>query len=120
MFLDNAKIKPRGRSPRSFAPAKLLIRPKARKREVSAERQAPKPQTDGAGEPQHRLWKLTAEAVQPKLVRFELIMLFLFLILAAAVSVACFLELSHLVMTNAMRPAKTWGSVDGGVHSRFG
>ena len=114
MFLDNAKVKPRGRSPRSFAPAKLLIRPKARQREVSAERQAPKPQTEGAGEPQHRLWKLTAEAVQPKLVRFELIILFLFLILAAAVSVACFLELSHLVITNAIENVAT-KALTGGV-----
>jgi hypothetical protein len=106
-ILDNAMSEPKGRSPRSFAPAKPLIRPKGSKREVSAERQAPNSQTESASEPQHRLWNLTAEAVQPKPVRFELIMLFLFLILAAAVSVACFLELSHLVITNAIENVAT-------------
>jgi len=41
-------------------------------------------------------------------------MLFLFLILAAAVSVACFLELSHLVFNNAIENV-TMKALTGGV-----
>jgi hypothetical protein len=82
----------------NFVPAHLLLRPKPVEKHSTEQKEQP----DRTVQPETRLWKLTAEAVQPKTARGELLILAVFLavvISAIAVSVQ---ELSHLLRSNAI------------------
>jgi hypothetical protein len=83
---------------KNFVPAHPLPRPKPEQEQLSE----PRERVDRAIEPEIRLWKVTAEAVSPKLVRGELLVLFVFLavvVSAAAISVQ---ELSRLMRSDAI------------------
>jgi hypothetical protein len=53
-------------------------------------------------EPEQRLWKLSAQAVSPKVARIELFALILFLTIAVVGVVSCFAELSRLLDNDAI------------------
>jgi hypothetical protein len=83
---------------KNFVPAHPLLRPKPEQEQLSK----PRERVDRAIEPEIRLWKVIAEAVPPKLVRGELLVLLVFLavvVSAAAISVQ---ELSRLMRSDAI------------------
>jgi hypothetical protein len=53
-------------------------------------------------EPEQRLWKLSAQAVSPKVARIELFALILFLTIAVVGVVGCFAELFQLLDNDAI------------------
>jgi hypothetical protein len=53
-------------------------------------------------EPEQRLWKLSAQAVSPKVARIELFALILFLTIALVGVVSCFAELFQLLDNDAI------------------
>jgi hypothetical protein len=53
-------------------------------------------------EPEPRLWELTSSTNSKKLVTIELFVFVLFLVLASVAMVAGFVELSHLLQTDAI------------------
>ena len=58
--------------------------------------------TDRTVEPETRLWKVTAEAVQPKKFKDELLVLVVFLTIVVSATVESVQELSRLIRTNAI------------------
>jgi hypothetical protein len=81
----------------AFVPAEPLFRPGTKEKSISAARQQSTNEPRSAYNPERRFWKLSAQAVSPKSERVELFILLLCLILALAVTVGCFLEMSHLL-----------------------
>jgi hypothetical protein len=63
---------------------------------------AQKNRVDIAAQPETRLWKVTAQAVPPKVGKVELIVLSLFLIVAASAIILSVQELSVLMNSNAL------------------
>ena len=53
-------------------------------------------------QPEQRLWKLSAQAVSPKVARIELLALILFLTIAVVGVVSCFAELFQLLDNDAV------------------
>ncbi|MBV8098838.1 MAG: hypothetical protein JOZ31_06750 [Verrucomicrobia bacterium] len=82
----------------NFLPAHSLLRPKPMDKPFT-ERKEP---TDGTVQPQTRLWKVTAEAVQPKKSRGELLVLLVFLAVVVSASLESVEELSRLMRSNAI------------------
>ena len=87
----------------NFMPADLLVRPKPAEEPSTEQRE----RTAKTAQPETRLWKLTAKAVQPKLVRSELLVLLIFLAVAASATVVSVQELSRLIRSNAIEHVAT-------------
>jgi hypothetical protein len=83
---------------KNFMPARPLLRPKPEQKRSSEEKE----RVDSTIEPDIRLWKLTADAVQPKLVRSELLVLVVFLAVVVSAAVDSVQELSRLMRSNAI------------------
>jgi hypothetical protein len=81
----------------NFAPAHPFLSPKPV--EKPFERKEP---TEETGEPETRLWKITAEAVQPKNSKGELLVLAVFLTIVVSATVESVQELSRLMRSNAI------------------
>jgi hypothetical protein len=81
-----------------FMPAHLLLRPKPEEKPLTAQKE----RIDRTVEPETRLWKLTAEAVQPKKARGELLVLLVFLAVVVSASAVSVQELSRLMRSNAI------------------
>jgi hypothetical protein len=82
----------------NFAPAQPLLRRKSVEKPLTKQKE----QTDGTVQPETRLWKLTAEAVQPKMVRGELWVLLVFLAVIVSATGVSVQELSRLMRSNAI------------------
>ena len=82
----------------NFAPADLLLRPRPVEEPLTEQNG----RIDVTIEPDTRLWKLTADAVQPKLVRSELLVLVVFLAVVVYAAVDSVQELSRLMRSNAI------------------
>ena len=86
---------------KSVAPAELLF-PPAQKERVSAEPE-PKPiRPESTLAPEERFWKLPGQAVSSRVTMIELFVLVLFAIVALAGVISCFVELSHLLQSDAV------------------
>ena len=81
-----------------FVPAHPLLRPKAEEKPLTEQEE----RVDRPIEPETQLWKLTADAVQPKLVRSELLVLLVFLAVVVTAAVDSVQELSRLMRSNAI------------------
>ena len=82
----------------NFAPPDLLLRPRPVEEPLTEQNG----RIDVTIEPETRLWKLTAEAVQPKMVRGELLVLLVFLAVVVSATTASVQELSRLMRSNAI------------------
>jgi hypothetical protein len=82
----------------NFAPAQPLLRPKPVEKALTEQ----KARTDRTVQPETRLWKLIAEAVQPKMARGELLVLFVFLAIAVSATAVSVQELFRLMRSNAI------------------
>ena len=82
----------------NFAPAHPLLRRKPVQKPSTEQTE----QSDRTVQPETRLWKLTAETVQPKMVRGELFVLFLFLAVVVSATGLSVQELSRLMRSNAI------------------
>ena len=82
----------------NFAPAHPLLRPKPVVKPLPER----KDQNNRIVQPETRLWKLTAEAVQPKKFKGELLVLLVFLAIVVSATVESVQELSRLTRTNAI------------------
>jgi hypothetical protein len=83
---------------KSFVPAHPLLRPKPEEKQLSEEKE----RVDRTIEPEIRLWKVTAEAAQPKLVGSNLLVLLVFLAVVFSAVVDSLQELSRLMRSNAI------------------
>jgi hypothetical protein len=81
----------------NFAPVHPLLRPEPVERPLPEQKEL----TD-AVQPETRLWKVTAETVQPKKFRGELLVLLFFLAIVVSATVESVQELSRLMRTNAI------------------
>jgi hypothetical protein len=54
------------------------------------------------GESEPRFWRLSAQAVSPKVAMIEIFVLMLFLAVALVGVISCFAELSHLLESDAV------------------
>jgi hypothetical protein len=79
-------------------PAHLLLRPKPEERPFTEQNG----RIDRTVQPETRLWKLTSEAVQPKLLRSELLVLLIFLAAVVSATAVSVQELSRLMRSNAI------------------
>jgi len=97
----------------NFVPAHPLLRPKPVEKPLP-ERKEP---TDRTVHRETRLWKITAKAVQPKKFLGELMVLLVFLAIAASATVESVQELSRLMRSNAIEhvTAKALGDVTNNV-----
>jgi hypothetical protein len=82
----------------NFAPASPLLRPKLVENPLPEQKEP----TDRTIQPETRLWKVTAEAVQPKKFGGELLILLVFLAVVVSASVESAKELSRLMRSNAI------------------
>ncbi|HEX4201932.1 MAG TPA: hypothetical protein VHY59_10470 [Chthoniobacterales bacterium] len=82
----------------NFAPAQPSLRPKPVERTLPEQKEP----TDRIVEPETRLWKITAKAVQPKKFKGELLVLVVFLTTVVSATVESVQELSRLMRTNAI------------------
>ena len=83
---------------KNFVPAHPTLRPKPEQKPLGEEKEP----VDGTIEPETRLWKVTAEEAQPKLVRSHLLVLLVFVAVVVAASVDSLQELSRLMRSNAI------------------
>jgi hypothetical protein len=84
----------------SYAPAQLLLN---RSGPAEARVQPAKPKSEAvAAEPEHRLWRLTAQATQPRLAKIEILVFLFFLVLGFATVIVGFNELSRLIQKDAI------------------
>ena len=83
---------------RNFMPAHPLLRPKPVEKPSTEQKE----RIDRTLQPETRLWKLTAEAIQPKLCRSELLVLLVFLAVVVPSTVVSVQELSRLMRSNAI------------------
>ena len=81
----------------NFAPVHPLLRPEPVERPLPEQKEL----TD-AVQPETRLWKVTAEAVQPQKFGGELVVLLFFLAIVVSATVESVQELSRLMRTNAI------------------
>lgn len=82
----------------NFAPAHPLLRPKPVEKPLTEQKE----RSDRTVQQETRLWKLTAEAVQPKMVRGELLVLLVFLAVVASATAVSVQELSRLMRSDAI------------------
>jgi hypothetical protein len=82
----------------NFVPAHPLLRPKPVKKSLP-ERKEP---ADRTVHWETRLWKVTAEAVQPKKFKGELLVLLVFLAIVVSATMESVQELSRLMRSNAI------------------
>ena len=82
----------------NFAPAHPLLRPEPVERPLPEQKEP----TDADVEPETRLWRITAEAVQPKKFKGELLILVVFLTIVVSATVESVQELSRLMRSNAI------------------
>jgi hypothetical protein len=82
----------------NFAPAHPSLRPEQVERPLPEQKEP----TDRTVEPETQLWKITAEAVQPKKFKGELLVLLVFLTIVVSATVESVQELSRLMRTNAI------------------
>jgi hypothetical protein len=82
----------------NFVPAHLLLRPKPAEKPLTEQKE----RTDRTVQTETRLWKLAAEAVQPKMARGELLVLSVFLAVVVSATVVSVQELTRLVSSNAI------------------
>jgi len=82
----------------NFAPAHPLLRSKPVEKPLPEQKEP----TDRTVEPETRLWKVTAEAVQPKKFKGELLVLVVFLTIVVSATVESVQELSRLMRSNAI------------------
>jgi hypothetical protein len=83
---------------KNFVPAHPLLRPKPEQKRLTDRKE----RLDRTIERDIRLWKLTADAVQPNLVRSELLVLLVFLAVVVSAAVDSVQELSRLTRSNAI------------------
>jgi hypothetical protein len=83
---------------KNFVPAHPLLRWKPEEQQLSEEKE----RADRTIEPEIRLWKVTAEAAQPKLVRSHVLVLLVFLAVVVFAAVDSLQELSRLMRSNAI------------------
>ena len=81
----------------NFAPAHPFLSPRPVEKPLPEQKEL----TD-AVQPETRLWKVTAEAVQPKKFKGELLVLLVFLAIVVSATVESVQELSRLMRTNAI------------------
>jgi hypothetical protein len=82
----------------NFAPIHPLLRSKEMERSLPEQKEP----TDATVQPETRLWKVTAAAVQPKKFRGELLVLVVFLTIVVSATVESVQELSRLMRSNAI------------------
>ena len=82
----------------NFAPAHPSLRPQPVEKPSTEQKE----RADRTVPPETRLWKLTAEAVQPKMVRGELLVLLVFLAVVVSATEFSVQELSRLMRSNAI------------------
>ena len=83
---------------KNFLPAHPLLRPKPEQKQSSEQKE----RVNRTIERDTRLSKLTADAVQPKLVRSELLVLLVFLAVVVSAAAESVQELSRLMRSNAI------------------
>jgi hypothetical protein len=83
---------------KNFVPAHPLLRPKPEEKQLSEEKE----RVDRTIEPEVRLWKVTAEAAKPKLVRSHVLVLLVFLAVVVSAAVDGLQELTRLMRSNAI------------------
>jgi hypothetical protein len=81
-----------------FAPAHPLLPSNPVERPLPEQKEP----TDATVQAETRLWKITAEAVQPKKFRGELLVLVIFLTIVVSATVESVQELSRLMRSNAI------------------
>ena len=84
----------------SHAPAQFFLN-RSGPAEARVQPAKPKPEAVAA-EPERRLWKLTAQATQPRLAKIEMLVFVFFLILGSASAVVGFNELSRLIRKDSI------------------
>jgi hypothetical protein len=82
-------------------PAEVLFQP-ADKKSLFANRELRPIRLGLIGESEPRFWRLSAQAVSPKLAMIEIFVLMLFLAVALVGVISCFAELSHLLESDAV------------------
>jgi hypothetical protein len=82
----------------NFAPAHPFLSPKPAEKPLSEQKEP----TGETVEPETRLWKITAEAVQPKKSKGELLVLVVFLAIVVSATVESVQELSRLMRSDAI------------------
>jgi len=82
----------------NFAPAHPLLRRKPPEKPLTEQEE----RIDRTVQPETRLWKLTAETVQPKMSRGELLVLLVFLAVVVSATEFSVQELSRLMRSNAI------------------
>src|SRR5579859_5146491 len=85
----------------NFAPAHPLLCPRPGE-ECQTGQSEKNERIDKPLEPETRLWKLTAEVVQSKRVRSELLVLLFFLTVVVSAGVVSVQELARLIRSNAI------------------
>jgi hypothetical protein len=97
----------------NFAPAHPLLRPKPVEKPLPEGEES----TDETVQLETRLWKLTAEAVQPKKFKGELLVVLVFMAIVVSATVESVQELSRLMRSNAIEhvTAKALGDVTNNV-----
>jgi hypothetical protein len=83
-------------------PGELLLKPDAKEKLSRAEQKERAVEPSAIGEPEQRLWKLSAPAARPRYAIIELVVFLLLLTLALAAIIECFTELSGLLRNNAI------------------
>ena len=87
----------------NFAPAHPLLPSTPVERPLPEQKEP----TDATVQPETRLWKVTAEAVQPKKFKGELLVLLVFLATVVSATVESVQELSRLMRSNAIEHVTT-------------
>jgi hypothetical protein len=82
-------------------PAELLFQP-GEKESLFADRELRPVRLGLIGESEPRFWRLSAQAVSPKVAMIEIFVLMLFLAVALVGVISCFAELSHLLESDAV------------------
>jgi hypothetical protein len=84
------------------APPELLFQPADEKENVSINQEAKFNRTDAICEFEPQWWKLRARVTTPKFAIIEMLVLVLFLFVTVIAIINCFVELSHLLDSDAL------------------
>ena len=85
-----------------FAPPGVLLRTREKRNRVSTRPRTKVVRRGAICEPETRLWKVCAKSDFPGQAIIELFVLVLILLVALALIVGCFAELTHLLKTDAI------------------
>ena len=85
-----------------FVPSAELLFEPAKKESPFANREPKQIRLSSIDEPEHPLWKLSAQAVPARLAIVELFVLVLFLVGTLVGVISCVTELSHLLESDAI------------------